>query len=177
MPTKTTTVRLNNEIKKAIHSGDGYHEFKTLMQFYGEMKTAAEKVRKDMDNNVQRFLSIGGDLQYADDGMIIATYSKVTLGIRFDDEDKEIAEIKYVNDTKLKIMSDLADVIYQFKMIPHVDDMMQMIQDMNVDLENDNALRGLVEIRNTFRSDPHLTAFGISGISLKNPDDKEGFER
>ena len=165
-------MKLNRDLKKAIHSGDGYDDYMTVYQFQMQklalMRTTLKRIRR----RLEAFFMDGGEIYPDEEGVFHASIEGVELCVVYDQDgdvsDYSISGIKGKSHVAKRILN----LFFDEHMIPIFENLITLTDEQLKDMDNDNTLRGLFELRDIMRGDKYLTAAAISGIEIATEEDR-----
>ena len=109
MAKKTPQNKLNRDLRKAIHSGDGYDDYMTVYQFLRQKQALVTERMKIMRHRIDDFYADGGEAYQKKDGTFRVVLDGVTLSITMDDSGEvtgyEMDGIKGKQDVVRRILS------------------------------------------------------------------------
>jgi len=167
---KTAQNRLNRDLRKAVHSGDGYDDYMRIYQFLRQKQNIVNERMRIMRHRIDDFYNDGGTVTEGD-GSFTVSLSGVSVHIGFDVEGDvssyKVDGMKGKRDTVERILS----LFFCLHMMPVYRHILETTMEQIADMDNDNVLRGLSEIRELIRGDRYLTASSIAGTELRSEDD------
>lgn len=171
MAKKTPQNKLNRDLRKAIHSGDGYDDYMTVYQFLRQKQALVTERMKIMRHRIDDFYADGGEAYQKKDGTFRVILDGVTLSIAMDDSGEvtgyEMDGIKGKQDVVRRILS----LFFCLHMMPVYAKILDVTAEQIADMDNDNVLRGMSEIRDLIRGDKYLTASSIMGTDIRTEED------
>ena len=166
MAAKKPQIRLNNDIKKAVHSGNGYEDYMTVYQFLKCKQDMLTRALRRIKHRMEDFYYDGGEVFQEDDSTFHASRAGVDLRIVYDGE----GDVTEYTVTGIKKKSHVAErILYQFLdelFVPFFENAIAVTEEQLKNLDNDNTLRGLCELRDLIRKDTYLTTAAISGLDI-----------
>ncbi len=176
MVIKKPQMKLNRDLKKAIHSGSGYDDYMTIYQFQMQKLAILRKTLRDMKYSITDFYEDGGEVsQTEEENVFHATLDGVELRVVYDHEgnvdEYSITGMRKKPDVAKRILN----LFFNEHIIPIYEGIIATTEEQLKDLDNDNTLRGLYELRDIMRGDKYLTAAAISGLEIVSEDDRDIF--
>ncbi|MBQ7701246.1 MAG: hypothetical protein IJT54_02470 [Candidatus Methanomethylophilaceae archaeon] len=168
-------MKLNRDLKKAIHSGSGYDDYMTIYQFQMQKLAIIRKTLRDMKHSINDFYEEGGETYETDENEFCASIDGVTLHVAYDDEGNVIEYSIKGMRKKPDVAKRILNLFFYEHIIPIFEDIIETTQEQLKNLDNDNTLRGLYELRDIMRGDKYLTAAAISGLEIVSEDDRDIF--
>ena len=173
MTAKKPQIRLNRDLKKAIHSGNGYDDYMTVYQFQMQKLALIRTTLKKVKHRIEDFFLDGGEICREDDiDVFHATLDGVDLRVVYDEDgdvsDYSITGMKGKGDVAKRILN----MFFDEHLISILGDIISVTDEQLKDMDNDNTLRGLFELRDIIRGDKYLTAAAISGIDIATEEDR-----
>lgn len=166
-------IRLNKELKKAVHSAEEYEDYLTLIQFLTKERSILATRLKRIEMAISEFYSAGGDIT-SEDGVVKVSFGELKYVIVFDENgDVEQYSVRNPGD---KYETEYAHKIFFCSYIrPYYQTRVKNIEDQLADLDNDNTLRGICELRDVIRGDRWLTTSAVSGIKIQKEEDVDPY--
>lgn len=163
-------VRFNKELRKAIHSGDGYDDYMTLYQFEKyKLSVLNQRIRR-MQHAIDEFFDDDGEIDHQGQ-LFEVSLGETKLKVLFDDAgevtDYSLTGIKGRRDVVDRIMG----LFFSVYLLPVYKRIIAATEEQLADLENDSILKGMCEIRDIIRGDRYLTSFAVSGTDLSSEAD------
>lgn len=174
MPTQGKMMRLPREVKRAIYSGEGYENYKTLVQFHTRTQTLLEARIHAMEEFTSEFYESGGTMEETEDGCTVAmgeTRYTVAFG-----KDGRVARYSVENPLDEDAMRYLHGLFFVLYMLPIYRSTLEHVKRGLADMENSNVLKGLDQIRKVIRDDKYLTVAAISGLEVRVEEEVDPFE-
>ncbi len=167
---RTAQNRLNRDLRKAVHSGDGYDDYMRIYQFLRQKQNIVSDRMRIMRHRIDDFYGDGGNVT-EENGLFTLSLSGVLLHIGFD-ADGEVSSygvegMKGRRDTVERMLS----LFFCLHMMPVYRHILETTAEQIADMDNDNVLRGMSEIRELIRGDRYLTASSLAGAELRSEDD------
>lgn len=174
--TKTRAgLKLNRELRKAVHSGNGYDDYMTVYQF--EQGKIAELTRRiaRMQHEIDGYYEAGGKLIEDPEGVFTLALAGVRMKISYDGSGEvtgyAVDGIKGHRDTVWEMLS----LFFCTHLMPIYERILDRTADQIADMDNDNVLKGLCEVRDIIRGDRYLTTAAVSGVNINTESDTDPF--
>lgn len=172
MAAKKPQVRFNNDLRKAVHSGDGYSDYMTVYQFLVQKLNGMKDLLRRSKHFIQDFYLEGGEVRQEDKGVFHASIDGVDLRIVFDG-DGDVSEYSVTGIKRKKdVAKRILNLFFYEHLIPMVEDIILTTEEQLKDMDNDNTLRGLSELRDIIRGDKYLTSMVVSGVEIATEEDR-----
>ena len=172
---KTAQIRLNDELKKAVHSGSGWYDYKVTVQFLNSMKDLLRNNIQSARAELSLFFGGGGVIEEDDSGDVFdLSFDGVNVHIVYDGgevSEYTVSGMKGRRDVVQRLLS----LFFYDRMLPKYENMVVEIDRMLADLDNDTTLRGLSELREIIRGDRYMTVSAISGLPIRDESD-DGYD-
>ncbi len=171
---KTPQQKLNRELRKAVHSGDGYEDYMTVYQFLHSKISLLNQRMRRMQRDIDTFFDDGGEIALNEEHYDVSL-DGVTLSVSYDEDgevtDYFISGMKGKRDTVRRIMG----LFFSVHMMPIYRRIISETNEQLADLDNDRTLRGMSELRDIIRGDRYLTSFAVSGVEIDS-EPEEGWD-
>lgn len=162
-------IKLNRELKRAVHSGDEYDDYQAIMQFLNKQRSILAFRLRRIEMAINDFYNAGGEMEKVDN----------VLNVSFGDLRYTVVynSLEQVEEYHVKHPGNKNEVEYCHKiyycshMRPKFASTIKKLDEQLADLDNDNTLRGIFEIRNAIRGDRWLTMSAVSGVGIQREDD------
>lgn len=177
MPTKPRPqIRLSKELKKAVHSGGGWEDYATVCQFEAHKVAVLDKRLRIMRHALDDFYLDGGTVEGPPEEKTEDGVFRMAL-------DGAVMEIVYAADGTVKgytvsgmngsgaVHRRMLSLFFCLHLIPVYENIIEATKEQLADIDNDNVLRGIAEIRELLREDRYLTAAAISGVDISTEDE------
>lgn len=172
---KNPMVRLNDNLKRAVHSGDGYDDYMTVYQFLMQKAALLSTRIKKLRYTIASFFEEGGEIVTEREDTFDVTIHGVRLTIVYDEAgdvtDYSVSGMK----RKKEVVDRLLSLFFCTHMIPIYEDILCKTKEQLADMDNDNVLRGMTELRDIIRGDRYLTVGSISDMKIASEDDPDPF--
>lgn len=177
MPQQTTKagLKLNRELRKAVHSGDQYEEYKTTYQYnLGYMAWVREIISR-MEAEIDAYYADGGALEVIDEHDWHLVIGDTEMDIRLDD-DGNVQEYtrRHVHGHMPEVRR-MQMMFFAANMLPIYKQILETVQECQKDLDDANIVKGLSEIREIIRGDKYLTVAAVSGVGISEEEDIDPF--
>lgn len=162
-------LRLNKELKRAVHSGDEYEDYLTLVQFLVKERSILALRLQRLESALAEFYTAGGKIT-EEDGTVNVTFGDLQYVIKFGPGGD--VEHYSVRNPGGKGETEAAHKMFFCTYIrPYYESRVKVIDEQLADLDNDNTLRGICEIREAIRGDRWLTMSTVSGVDIQREED------
>ena len=172
---KSPMMRLNDNLKRAVHSGDGYDDYMTVYQFLKHKSALLANRIKKLRYTIANFFEEGGEIVSDTDDVFDVSIQGVRLTIKYDEAgdvtDYSVSGMKRKKDVVNRLLS----LFFCTHMIPIYEDILLATEEQLADMDNDNVLRGMSELRDIIRGDRYLTVGSISDVKIASEDDPDPF--
>ena len=173
---KKPQAKLNRELKKAVHSGDGYDDYMTVYQFQQQKLAMVRNALRRAKHRIDDFFYDGGEILQTEENEFRAAIDGVELRVVYDD-DGDVSEYSITGmKGKSQVAKKILNLFFDEHLIPIFEDIILLTDEQLKNMDNDNTLRGLFELRDIMRSDKYLTAAAISGLDIAMEDDPAIFD-
>lgn len=171
---RTPQQKLNRELRRAIHSGDGYDDYMTAVQFMQAKVSLLKQRMLRMQGDIDRFFDEGGEIT-CEDEVFNVHIDGVTLLVRYDG-DGEVSEYTVSGMRgKRDVVRRLLGLFFCVHLIPVYKGIVEATAEQLADMDNDRTLRGMSELRDLIRGDRYLTSYAVSGLDV-DTEPEEGWE-
>lgn len=167
-------MRLNKELKKAIHSGDGYDDYMTLKQHYEQQKGIVTHRIKKLEAQINDFVQNGGRAGCKPSGVEI-TKGGVNYVVEFNDHGDVCRYEVTRKDASKEDVSELHKLFFAMYLLPKYATSLKSIDLSLANMDNDNTLKGMASLRDQIRKDQYLTMGAISGVDIGIESDHDPF--
>lgn len=176
MAAKKPQAKLNRELKKAVHSGDGYDDYMTVYQFQQQKLAMVRNALKRAKHGIDDFYYDGGEIIQGADNVFIAVMDGVELRVVYD-KDGDVSDYSITGmKGKSQVAKRILNLFFDEHLIAIFEEIIKLTEEQLKNMDNDNTLRGLFELRDIMRSDKYLTASAISGLDIAMEDDPGLFD-
>lgn len=169
-------LRLNNELKKAVSSSDEYEEFITFLQFYKKERNMLTLRLRTIETVISDFSAKGGKITI-ENGVYTCSLDDTSYRVVYGSTG-EVAEysVKLGGKKGRDTVTQMHKLFFAVAVKPLYTDRLADVERALKNLENDNIIRGNVELRRLIRDDKYLTvsAIGRTDISKEDSDDPFG---
>lgn len=166
-------MKLNSQLKKAIHSSDEYEDYMTLVQFLVKEKSILSLRMARIIAKLSSFEAGGGVIEHQEGGTRVS-YGDIVYVISYR-EDGSIRRY-YVDNPDDSVGAEYCHEIFWCSYIrPYYADKIAQIDKQLADIDNDNVLKGIGEIRKLLRQDRYMTAAAISGTMIQSEEDLDPY--
>lgn len=174
--TKARTLRLPREVRKAVFSGDGYEDYKTILQFHTRSVGLIKKRIAKMEQRSAKFFADGGTMKRGGDGEVAVSMKDVVYRIRYK-SDGSVASYSVENPTgNEEALHELHALYFTIYMLPVYRNTLAFLEKGIADMENSVVLKGLGILQKILREDRYLTTAAVSGLQIQDEDDVDPFE-
>lgn len=173
MATPKPQLRLSTELKKAVHSREEYEDMMTLVQFMVKERSEIALRLSRISAQLEIFVAAGGRIVNEDKSTTI-TFGDLTYSIRYND-DGDVCEYTVRNPSNTIGVDHVHRIFFCAYIRPWYLQKLQQIEEQLADIDNDNTLRGIAEIRKAIRGDKWLTISAISGTAVQSEEDVDPY--
>ena len=166
-------LRLSNELKKAVHSHEEYEDMMTLVQFMVKERSELAMRLSRITMQLEIFYAAGGKIIKGDKTVTI-TFENFSYVIRYN-EDGDVCEYTVHNPSNTIGVDHAHRIFFCSYIRPWYVQKLKEIEEQLADIDNDNTLRGIAEIRKAIRGDKWLTISSISGTAIQSEEDIDPF--
>lgn len=164
---KRMGLKLNRELRKAVHSGDGYDDYMTIYQFLQAKVGLIKQRMAGMERSVDSFYEKGGKITMdSGSGECVVTYGDVCITVIYDAEgdvtDYSVRGLK----GRREVLWFMLGLFFCVRLIPVYRGIIAQTEEQLANLDNDNVLRGMSEIRDLIRGDKYLTVAAIGDMDV-----------
>lgn len=172
---RTAQNRLNKDLRKAIHSGDGYEDYITVYQFLKQKQALVTERMRLMRHRIDDFYDEGGEATMDRDRNLTLSLNGVVMHV-YVDGDGEISgyDLNGIRG-KREVVQRLLSLFFCLHMLPIYGSIVQTTVEQLADMDNDNVLRGMTEIRDIIRGDKYLTVSSLLGTDIRTENDIDPF--
>lgn len=164
-------LRLNTELKKAVHSSDEYEDYMALVQFLVKQKTILALRLSRIIEQLEWFEASGGSITHDPDLKCTSIqYMDLEYTVEYRD-DGSVSKYTVVNPDNQVAVEYVHKIFFCAYIRPMYSDKIDLIDEQLADIDNDNVLKGIGEIRKSIRGDKYLTTAAISGASIQSEED------
>lgn len=161
--------RLSTDLKKAIHSSDEYDDYITLHQFLTKQQSVLAERMKRIVKVLADFETSGGKIKTEDKTTTIEL-GKLRYTVTYR-EDETVEKYTVENPDEQESVEQIHKIFFAGYILPLYESKLNEINKQLTDLDNDNTLKGIFEIRKAIRRDKYLTTAAISGTVIQSEDD------
>lgn len=166
--------RFNNELKKAVHSGDGYEDYKTVYQFLQEKIDVLQYRLNRMQKHIDDFYGRGGTIE-SEDGSHVVSIDASKIRITYDgDGDVTGYSVEGLKGRREYVWYMLG-LFFSTHLMPIYGQIVEDTREQLRDIDNDNILRGIAEVRDLIRGDRYLTSAAVSNMKISAEEDVDPF--
>lgn len=164
-------LRLNQELKKAVLSSDGYDDYVTLVQFLTKQRSLLMTRMIRVIEELHNFEKMGGIIDFDNDTVTIQLDTlKYTVEYR---EDGSIGRYSVENPDNSDAVEYVHRIFFAAYIRPIYADKLQLLDEQLDDIDNDNVLKGMGEVRRAIRGDKYLTVEAAAGTSIQLEEDAD----
>lgn len=160
---------LNRELRKAVHSGEGYETYITIYQYEKGLQDALEQAKLSAEEDIRNFYRDGGQIERQ--GLnILMTFNGASLFIEYDIQGNVISYTPRPVFRHRRDIQRMMGLFFDTYMLPKYNAMLEKSKDQLEDLDNDRIIRGICEIRDLIRGDRYMTVNAVSGMGTSEED-------
>ena len=168
-------LRLSREVRQAVHSGDGYDDYVTMYQFeHAKMNELNHRIAR-MEQAIQAFYDDGGEISQQGDLDFTISYDSVRLHIIYDTDGQVSAYSVEGMRGRRATVKRILGLFFSIHLLPYYRQILDTTEDQLKDIDNDNVLKGISEIRDLIRGDKYLTTAAISSVGLSQEEGEDPF--
>lgn len=166
-------LRLSSELKKAVHSQDEYEDMMTLVQFLVKEKSVLSQRLARITAQLAVFRTAGGEIVNSD-GSTVIKFDDLVYTVKYD-KDGCVSEYTVKNPGNSIGVEHIHRIFFCAYIRPWYVQKIEQLDEQLADIDNDNTLRGIAEIRKAIRGDKWLTIASISGTSVQSEEDVDPY--
>lgn len=162
-------MKLNLELKRAVQSGDDYDEYVAIVQFMQKQRSKLAIRLKEMDAAIDEFYRTGGTMKQ-DENVLTISHGNLQYTIVYD-ADGQIVEYLVKNPGEHNKLEYVHRIYFCAYWRPYFESKIKNLDEELADLDNDNTLRGIFEVRKSIRGDRWMTMSALSGVNIQKEED------
>lgn len=164
-------IRLTKELRRAVMMGDGYQQFKLLLDTLEELRETANEMLAEHKDAIATFNQRGGTFTRKESGALEFRLNKTSITLTVDEDNhiQDVAFAAHVRDREsyeiiLRMIKALQDR-------PLIEEVLDNITETRDRLEMQQSLSGFAELRRMIRNDTGLAIMTISGMDEAEEDE------
>lgn len=166
-------LRLNPELKKAVMSSDEYDDYIILVQFLTGQRSLLYSRLERITGMLNEFELNGGIIKN-DGNVTTIEFNTLCYTVEYRD-DGSVGKYTVENPDNSVAVDWIHRIFFAAYIRPIYADKIDGLNEQLRDIDNDNVLKGIGEIRRSLRGDRYLTTAAISGASIQSEDDVDPF--
>ena len=166
-----TQIKFSRALKAAVHSGDGWDDYTTLVQFLNQKVALIELKASETAGRIDGFFEDGGTVDDEGEGIMHASFGGTELRAVFgpggDVEEYTLSHARRSSVERIwQLFRDQCLLTAYSSIIARTRESLK-------DLDNANTIEGLRELRCMIRGDRYLTAAAVTGLDVAVEDDQD----
>lgn len=167
-------LRLNQELKKAVLSSDEYDDFMILVQFLVKQRSLLVLRMARIVEELRSFEEMGGCIDF-DEGTVTVELDTLRYTVEYR-SDGSVARYTVDNPENSDAATYVHRIFFAAYIRPIYADKIRLLDEQLTNLDNDNTLKGIGEIRKSIRGDRWLTIEAVRGTSIQTEEDADPYK-
>lgn len=174
MSTAKPMFRFSRDLKKAVHSGEGYDDYMTVYQFLQEKIGILQYRINRMQKHIDDFYDEGGVITH-DGNVYTVELGESKITVLYDESGSVTGYSVEGLKGRREFVWYMLGLFFSTHLMPIYQKIIDSTQEQLKDVDNDNILKGISEIRDLIRGDRYLTAAAVSNLKIASEDDVDPF--